>query len=93
MKANDITHYRLSFRGRVQGVGFRFISAQIAKDFVVAGFVRNEPDGSVWLEVEGDRREIDSFIAKLKTQMSNNIVSCEMSESKPKGFKDFIIER
>ncbi|MFK7825928.1 MAG: acylphosphatase [Oligoflexales bacterium] len=93
MKALEFIHHSYKFKGRVQGVGFRFTSVQIAKEHAVAGFVRNEPDGSVWLEVEGKRSEIEAFISKLKTQMSENIVSIEVSENKLKGFDEFVVER
>ena len=41
-------------RGRVQGVFFRASAAEKAAELRLAGFVRNEPDGSVYMEAEGD---------------------------------------
>ena len=38
---------RVIYRGRVQGVGFRYTSASIARRFPVTGYVRNLPDGTV----------------------------------------------
>ena len=40
-------------RGRVQGVGFRYITSSIASKYHVTGWVRNEYDGSVEIEVPG----------------------------------------
>jgi len=51
------TKERLSARitGRVQGVGFRNFTQMRARQLGVAGWVRNEQDGSVRLEAEGPR--------------------------------------
>ena len=45
---------RIIFRGRVQGVGFRWRTRHAADAFHLTGWVRNEDDGSVTLEVQGD---------------------------------------
>ena len=52
----------ISFRGRVQGVGFRMATSRAAEEFDVAGWVRNEPDGTVLCHVEGRASEIGHFI-------------------------------
>ena len=41
--------------GRVQGVGFRWATLEEAERLGLSGSVRNEPDGSVHVEVEGER--------------------------------------
>ena len=53
------------FAGRVQGVGFRYATKQLAKGFDVLGWVRNLPDGSVELQVMGEEDELDDFIQEL----------------------------
>ena len=47
------------FSGDVQGVGFRYRSFYIAQSLDLTGWVQNEDDGSVTLEVQGDP---DKFI-------------------------------
>ena len=42
------------FKGRVQGVGFRFRCFSIANELKLTGFVKNEYDGSVSMEVQGE---------------------------------------
>lgn len=51
--------------GRVQGVGFRFTTVQLAKDLHVNGFVRNENDGSVYVEAVADAKQMEEFIIEL----------------------------
>ncbi|HRQ90655.1 MAG TPA: acylphosphatase [Bacteroidia bacterium] len=53
------------FAGRVQGVGFRYSTKQLAKGFDVLGWVRNCDDGRVELQVMGDEGEIEDFIEEL----------------------------
>lgn len=48
--------------GRVQGVGFRHFTKARARKLDVTGWVRNEPDGSVRLEAEGDEAALSSLL-------------------------------
>ena len=56
---------RISFSGRVQGVGFRYTTKQIALGFDIVGSVRNQEDGTVELEVMGDAEEVNEFISEI----------------------------
>ena len=44
---------RIEFHGRVQGVGFRYQAQKYASAYGLKGWVRNEYDGSVTMEVQG----------------------------------------
>ena len=48
--------------GRVQQVGFRFYTHKKANELGITGFVKNEPDGSVYIEAEGDEVPLDHFV-------------------------------
>lgn len=48
--------------GKVQGVFFRESAKKVATELGLAGFVRNEPDGSVYVEVEGEEALIEKFV-------------------------------
>jgi acylphosphatase len=48
--------------GRVQGVGFRFTTVDQARRLGVRGWVRNQADGSVEVEVEGDRAGVEALV-------------------------------
>lgn len=58
------TNERLSVRitGRVQGVGFRHFTRQNASQYGLRGWVRNENDGSVRLEAEGPREDLEKLL-------------------------------
>lgn len=49
------------YSGRVQGVGFRYQTRQIAAGYDVTGVVRNLSDGRVELVAEGDDAELREF--------------------------------
>ena len=65
----EIHHETAFFTGRVQGVGFRYSALQAAREFEVAGFVTNLPDGRVLLEAEGAPGEVDAFINAVHERM------------------------
>lgn len=75
---HEVVHYT----GRVQGVGFRYQTLQVAKGYEVSGFVRNLPDGRVQLEVEGEEEEVASFLAEIDEQMSGFIRQSDRSGRK-----------
>lgn len=55
----------LVFYGRVQGVGFRYQAMGYARELGLTGWVRNDYDGSVEMEVQGAPEHIDRFLAQL----------------------------
>ncbi|MBN2614146.1 MAG: acylphosphatase [Bacteroidales bacterium] len=52
----------LQIYGRVQGVGFRYYTEKKAKELNLTGFVRNRPDGSVYVEAEGRSEDLELFM-------------------------------
>ncbi|HWA11070.1 MAG TPA: acylphosphatase [Opitutaceae bacterium] len=65
------------FSGRVQGVGFRYQSLQVSKEFDVTGYVTNLPDGRVQLEAEGAPAEVAAFVAAIEERMHGYIRKVE----------------
>src|SRR5699024_2333239 len=51
--------------GVVQGVGFRYTTKHLADQLKVSGIVRNESDGSVYIEALGSDQQIKQFIEEL----------------------------
>lgn len=54
------------FYGRVQGVGFRFTTYQLAKQLGLTGWVCNLPNGAVEACFQGQEKLIDHLISELK---------------------------
>ena len=63
------------YTGRVQGVGFRFTARSIAAGRAVTGWVRNEEDGSVRLEVQGRPAQVEAFLAGVRQRMGRWITA------------------
>ena len=62
---NDSVRYKMSFTGRVQGVGFRYKASHVANQYSLTGYVKNEYDGSVTVEIQGSEQEIYMFLKSL----------------------------
>ncbi len=56
---------RLNFCGRVQGVGFRYKAKYLARSMGLTGWVRNEADGTVTLEIQGRPQLVDKLLQGL----------------------------
>ncbi|HOK96343.1 MAG TPA: acylphosphatase [Anaerohalosphaeraceae bacterium] len=61
------------FRGRVQGVGFRYTARRIASQHNLTGFVRNCPDGSVEALLQGQASAVDACIEDIQDSFSGYI--------------------
>jgi acylphosphatase len=53
----------VTISGRVQGVGFRYSTRQRARSLDVAGWVRNNADGTVEAVFEGEPERVDALVA------------------------------
>lgn len=86
-------HYEITIKGRVQGVGFRQFVKHKAQDFDIKGWVKNMPDGSVFVKAEGDEKDMEPFVEYLKRGPSMGRVD-KLSRDKfesENGFSDFQI--
>ena len=59
------------YQGHVQGVGFRYTAASLARQYQVTGFVHNLADGRVHLVCEGDTDEVQRFLAAVRERMAS----------------------
>ncbi len=88
-----IKAYTIRVIGRVQGVGFRHSARTNARYFGIRGFVRNEYDGSVYIEAEGEAAALEQFIQWCrKGQGFGDIEKLTIEESEVKNFHDFTIK-
>lgn len=67
---------RLIYRGRVQGVGFRYTTASIARRFPIAGYVKNLHDGSVELAIDANSAAAEAFVAEIAAAFAGYITDC-----------------
>jgi acylphosphatase len=89
----EVNHETVFYSGHVQGVGFRYTTLSVAKEFELTGRVSNLADGRVLLEVEGDPKEINAFLAVLEERMHGYIRKVERRSSLgPSQFQDFRIQ-
>jgi len=65
----------IEFQGRVQGVGFRATARDIASGHPVTGWVQNDPDGGVILEVQGPAPAVDAYLEDLRATMGRLITT------------------
>lgn len=72
---------QIRFRGRVQGVGFRAATRWVAEGYPITGWVRNEPDGSVYMEIQGDRAEIDKCLIDIRDRLAEHIDHAEQHDA------------
>lgn len=59
---DDTRNIQLNITGRVQGVGFRYSAVRKANEHNIKGFVKNQYDGSVLIEAEGNQTDLEHFI-------------------------------
>ena len=85
-------HYKITVKGKVQGVFFRASTKEKAEELDLVGFVKNKPNGDVYLEAQGDR--VDNLIDWIKADGSKmaRVDEVLISEGKGQMFLGFKIE-
>lgn len=85
---------RFIVRGRVQGVGFRWFVEREAHMLGIAGWVRNNPDGSVEVLAMGTRDQLSGLRSRLQQgPRAARVDDVEEIDSKPvPGLNSFRIE-
>ena len=87
----NVTH-RLIYHGRVQGVGFRYTTASLARRFPVQGYVKNLPNGTVEVLVDGSEAEVRAFLDEIASSFAGSITDCDREEVEPgEVFREFRI--
>ena len=85
---------RFVVRGRVQGVGFRWFVEREAHILAIAGWVRNNADGSVEVQAQGTRDQLSGLRSRLtQGPRAARVDGVEESEARPvNGLSSFRIE-
>ena len=71
------------FLGWVQGVGFRYRARHAASLYGCTGWVRNEWDGSVTMEIQGTPEQIEQVIQAIRAGRFVRIEDMESREIPP----------
>ncbi|NJN42939.1 MAG: acylphosphatase [Flammeovirgaceae bacterium] len=83
-------HVTLSITGKVQGVFFRASAREKASSLNINGYARNEKDGSVLVEAEGEENVILNFIEWCKDgPRMAKVIDVNVEYGVVKNFKDF----
>ena len=83
-------HLNIKIYGQVQGVFFRVSAQEKAKDLGISGFTRNEKDGSVYIEVEGEKENLDKFVDWCKDGPEKaSVEKIDLTKGPLKNFKNF----
>lgn len=72
---SDKVMAKITVKGFVQGVGFRYFTYRNAVNLDIKGYVKNLMDGSVYCEAEADSDTINKFISLLRQGPSRSSVS------------------
>jgi len=82
---------RVLYSGRVQGVGFRYMTERIARVLDVSGWVKNLPDGKVEVVAEGEEEKLADFLDEIeKRSLQPYVHSAEIKWKEHKDeFKGF----
>ena len=87
-------HLDITVTGHVQGVFYRASTKAVAVQLGVKGLVRNEPDGSVFIEAEGDNVALDMFLDWCKEGPEHaNVISVQSHEGELKNYRNFEVVR
>lgn len=88
-----IKHFNTKIFGLVQGVFFRQYIKDRADELGITGFVQNEPDGSLYVEAEGEEKMLKEFLSFCQQGPGYaKVEKVQVEKSKLKNFKKFAIE-
>ena len=87
-------HLNITVTGHVQGVFYRASTKAVADQLGVKGFALNDPDGSVYIEAEGDPIALDMFLDWCKEGPEHaKVISVQSNEGELKNYRNFEVLR
>ncbi len=89
-----IKHYNITVKGKVQGVWYRQSTLQKASELGIKGYVKNQADGSVYIEAEGNKDQLDALLywCSLGPEFAK-VENVSFNESELQPFESFEILR
>ena len=83
-------HLNIRVYGLVQGIFYRASAQKEAQRLNLNGFTKNEKDGSVYIEIEGEKEDLDKFIKWCNVGPSMaQVEKVVVTEDKLKNFSSF----
>lgn len=87
-----MTGRHVFYEGRVQGVGFRWTTKNLARGYDVTGSVRNLHDGRVELLVSGEVDEVEAFLEAIaESDLKSHIKKVDTHAIPPLSVRGFEI--
>ena len=85
-----IKHLNITIKGKVQGVSFRMSTKAVADQLGVKGTIKNQPDGSVYIEAEAGDFEMPLFLDWCHEGPTGAVVNAvETHEAELKNYRNF----
>lgn len=85
-----LKHINIKIYGLVQGVFFRVSAKEQADKLDIKGFAKNEKDGTVYIEAEGNKENLDKFLAWCQAGPNlAQVEKVEITEGPLKNFSNF----
>jgi len=92
MKSESTLHKNIRISGRVQGVGFRYTARSMASIIGVKGFVRNLPNGDLYIEAEGIDSQLEEYIQWCRQGPPRAKINyIDIYDGEVAGFKEFLV--
>ncbi|WP_316802100.1 acylphosphatase [Pedobacter nototheniae] len=89
-QTSKVKHINIIVSGKVQGVFFRASTKAVADQMGIKGFVKNEKDGSVYIEAEAEPFILDAFIDWCKEGPDKSKVeNIEVTDEEFKDYRNF----
>ena len=89
-----VIHLSISVTGKVHGVRYRWSTREVAKRLGLTGNVKNLADGSVRIEVEGHRTDLNALVAWCRQGPPKaDVNNLNVEEGSIEGYQDFTIIR
>lgn len=89
-----IRSYKITIKGKVQGVGYRFNAQAMAHKYDLTGFVRNLHDLTVLIHAEGQEDNVNKFIEWCYVGPRwSEVTEVNAEEQEPYGYQTFEIKR
>ena len=87
-------HLKIRIYGKVQGVYYRATAVDKAHQMGISGYTRNEKDGTVYIEAEGEEENLKQFLAWCHIGSTRSVVEKVVTEEgELKNYENFITVR